>query len=77
MRLFSPVHVYAGFGCAWREVYYELAGGRYGHSHAESYTAFAVDMGLMYKFRSFIVNAGLTIMPDYGCAGNFGVGYCF
>ena len=77
MRLYSPVYAYAGLGCAWRKVFYELAGGDWIRSWNDSYTNFALDLGLMFKYQSIMFNAGMIWMPGYSCAGNFGIGYCF
>jgi hypothetical protein len=77
MRLYSPVYAYAGLGCAWRKVFYELAGGDWICSRIDSYTNFALDLGLMFKYQSIMFNAGMIWMPGYSCAGNFGIGYCF
>lgn len=77
MRLYSPFHAYAGLGCAWRDVYYELAGGNWIHSRIDSYCNIAIDLGIMYEYKCIVVNAGLISMPGYACAGSFGVGYCF
>lgn len=77
MNLYSPVYVYAGLGWAMREVYHELSDGRYMGSSEDSYFQVALELGVMYKFRSVMINAGFTGHPGYGCVGNFGVGYCF
>ena len=79
VSLYSPVYAYAGLGCAWRNVYYELAGGDWVRSSKDSYGdgAFTLDLGLMFRYQCIMVNAGMIAVPGYGCAGNFGVGYCF
>lgn len=79
VSLYSPVYAYAGLGCAWRNVYYELAGGDWVRSSKDSYGdgAFALDLGLMFRYQCIMVNAGMIAVPGYGCSGNFGVGYCF
>lgn len=78
MKVLSPLYLYAGMGVSWRKVYYEMAGGEYYGSQNDSYVAYAWEIGVMYKWRSFILNAGFTEMAGIQCcAGNFGVGYCF
>lgn len=77
MNLYSPVYLYAGLGWAMRNVYHELPDGDYLGSADDSYVQVALEIGVMYKFRSIMINAGFTGHPGYGCVGNFGVGYCF
>jgi hypothetical protein len=83
-RTCEYVNVYLGMGYAYRDVAYEVSD-PYSMSYetnyylhpTHSYSTVVVDMGLVIKLRPFALTAGLTIVPNVGCVGNFGAGFCF
>lgn len=76
LRLMSPVHLCFGIGGAWRNSYFEIAGGDWVMYDHRSYTSVVYDLGLAFKFGPVILNAG-TLVSWEGCTGSFGIGYCF
>ncbi len=80
LRLWCPIHLYAGAGYAKRDVAWEVYKDQYLKYDEDSYYGAALDLGLMVRFGRFIVNAG-SIMSIFGgnheYVGNVGIGYCF
>ncbi len=77
-RIFSCLYACAGIGCAWRDVYYQVAGEEYYLSSGrDSFASVAFDLGMLLRWECLILNVGLIGVPGYGCTGSFGIGYCF
>lgn len=76
--VWQALHVYVGVGCGWRDVSYEIAGGRYVKSES-SYSSFVGDLGLLVRLGRVAVNGGVQVAfaSEAYCIGNVGVGICF
>lgn len=72
------LHVYAGVGWGWRNVSYEITGGRYVKSYA-SYSDFIGDFGLLVRLGRVSVNGGVQVAyaSETYYIGNIGIGICF
>lgn len=85
VRLWSPIHLYAGAGYFDREVAWQLANGEYYKYSPDTYSGVAADFGVMLKIKRFFINAGATYgFPLDGgydsqkrVVGNFGIGMYF
>lgn len=85
VRLWSPIHLYAGAGYFDREAAWQLANGEYYKYSPDTYSGVAADLGIMLKIKRFFINAGITwgFPLDGGYdstkkgTGNFGVGMYF
>lgn len=77
LRLLSPLHVYGGAGYYKHKVAEELTNGEYVEYKTDSGDGVALDLGLFYDFKYFMINAGITVNVGNGTAGNVGIGYVF
>lgn len=76
--VWQALHAYAGVGYGWRNVNYEIAGGKYVQSNF-SYSATVADIGLLIRLGRLSLNGGvqMAFADDIYCIGNVGVGVCF
>lgn len=85
VRLWSPIHLYAGAGYFDREAAWQLANGEYYKYSPDTYSGVAADLGVMLKIKRFFINAGITwgfpLDGGYDSAkkgvSNFGIGMYF
>lgn len=82
LRLWCPIHLYAGAGYAKRKVAWELYESGYAEYAPECYDGAVLDFGLIVRFNRFFVNGGsIYVIKKDGkgndFVGNVGIGYCF
>lgn len=82
LRLWCPIHLYAGAGYAKRKVTWELYDGSCVEYAPESYDGAVLDFGLMFRVNRFFVSGGsIYVIQKDGkgndFVGNVGIGYCF
>lgn len=76
--VWQALHVYAGAGYGWRDVSYEIIGGKYVKSNY-SYSGAVADIGVLVRLGKLSLNGGIqmTFVDDICCIGNVGVGISF
>lgn len=88
-RIWRPVHLYAGLGCASYKFYFKDAYNDWYDLSSFRRDDIVVDLGVMMRIKRFTVSIGAIVAPvkadnffknakfDMRAAGNLGVGYSF
>lgn len=78
IKLYKPIYLYTGLGVNWYKVAVQSAlTDKYYMIEDLSSTNIGIDGGVMFKLGHFSINTGIIYTINKGCAGNFGIGFCF
>lgn len=76
VRLCRPLYLYAGGGYVKKDIYYQFIGNPKNiHEPKGSFKSYAIDGGLMFKFKGFNLSGGCIYTPQGGFYGNVGIGF--
>ena len=76
VRLCRPLYLYAGGGYVKKDIYYQFIGNPKNiHEPKGSFKSYAIDGGLMFKFKGFNLSGGCIHTPQGGFYGNVGIGF--